>query len=72
MIQKKMEKDYISLLADFIEDCGFYFSYEYDITHTAQRISQMSLEEKAKPLWERVCPPHSLISFCTFFSFLIL
>ncbi|PRP89541.1 hypothetical protein PROFUN_00805 [Planoprotostelium fungivorum] len=52
--EKREEKEYLSLLSQFLESSNFYFSYNYDVTHTLQRISAFSEEEMREPLWKRV------------------
>eukprot|EP01117_Protostelium_nocturnum_P005116 TRINITY_DN1858_c0_g1_i1.p1 TRINITY_DN1858_c0_g1~~TRINITY_DN1858_c0_g1_i1.p1 ORF type:complete len:1305 (-),score=506.54 TRINITY_DN1858_c0_g1_i1:1043-4957(-) len=52
--EKKEEKVYLALLNSFLEGGNFYFSYNYDVTHSLQRIAEFSEEQLNNPLWKRV------------------
>ncbi|KAG0198584.1 hypothetical protein BGX28_007973 [Mortierella sp. GBA30] len=45
------ESSYISLLHAHLQSGEFHFSYEYELTHTLQR--QSDLRGNTRPLWER-------------------
>jgi hypothetical protein len=59
--KQKVEKDYVALLQSFIDAANFYFSYDYDITHTAQRQSKFTPGQRKQPLWMRVFAVHLVI-----------
>lgn len=48
------ELQYKKMVEAVLEINGIYFSYSYDLTHSMQRIHQMSPEQKTGPLWSRV------------------
>ena len=48
------EDRYLELLHLAISSHHFYFSYTHDVTHSLQRLSQLTAEDRAKrPLWQR-------------------
>eukprot|EP01110_Echinostelium_bisporum_P007473 TRINITY_DN28330_c0_g1_i1.p1 TRINITY_DN28330_c0_g1~~TRINITY_DN28330_c0_g1_i1.p1 ORF type:complete len:195 (+),score=26.96 TRINITY_DN28330_c0_g1_i1:34-618(+) len=53
-IQQADEQQYLKMLSWVLGLDGFYFSYTYDVTHSMQRIHDMSADVKSKPLWTRV------------------
>ena len=48
-IGKFVDSQYISMFAEVIDSKSFYFSYTYDLTHSLQRISEFTDQEKATP-----------------------
>ena len=52
--EKRIEREYVELLENFLDTSQFYFSLTYDITQSAERISQFSSSEKTLPSWKRV------------------
>lgn len=51
--QDEDEERYLAMLKLVLGLPGVYFSYTYDITHSSQRISAFSDEQKQQPLWAR-------------------
>lgn len=48
------EAEYLRMLGYVLESHYFYFSYTYDVTHSAQRIAAISNSDDAtSPLWKR-------------------
>eukprot|EP00026_Physarum_polycephalum_P003796 Phypoly_transcript_03810.p1 GENE.Phypoly_transcript_03810~~Phypoly_transcript_03810.p1 ORF type:complete len:581 (+),score=100.19 Phypoly_transcript_03810:559-2301(+) len=52
--QYQDELKYRKMIETVLAIKGFYFSYSYDLTHSQQRINQMSTELKHEPLWARI------------------
>ncbi|KAF2072284.1 hypothetical protein CYY_006391 [Polysphondylium violaceum] len=50
---QQSEEQHLDMIKWVLSSENFYFSYNYDITHTAQRIASMSEQEKKKPFHER-------------------
>ena len=40
-------------LQSLLDECRFYYSETYDLTHTSQRISKFTEQDKKKTIWER-------------------
>eukprot|EP01133_Synstelium_polycarpum_P007507 gene7507-8784_t len=53
--EKREEKNYLAILQDLLESFDFYFSYDFDVTHSEQRASDIDLspERATLPLWQR-------------------
>eukprot|EP00123_Amoebidium_parasiticum_P021692 comp7192_c0_seq2/m.2910 comp7192_c0_seq2/g.2910 ORF comp7192_c0_seq2/g.2910 comp7192_c0_seq2/m.2910 type:complete len:464 (-) comp7192_c0_seq2:529-1920(-) len=51
--QKADEVRYQEMLTSQLNSGAFYFAYNYDLTHTAQRIAMFPPEARMKPMWER-------------------
>jgi len=51
--RQKEEDTYLDLLHRALSSHHFYFSYNHDVTHTFQRFTRFSPQDKAKPLWQR-------------------
>ncbi|KAF2071692.1 hypothetical protein CYY_006992 [Polysphondylium violaceum] len=53
--ERKEEKQYLNLLSDYIESCDFYFSYNFDVTQSEQRASNIESNQllSTLPLWKR-------------------
>ncbi|GAM19378.1 hypothetical protein SAMD00019534_025530 [Acytostelium subglobosum LB1] len=49
------EKNYLAILNNMLETFSFYFSYDFDVTHTEQRISDIEccVQSQSSPLWKR-------------------
>ncbi|CAH2043013.1 unnamed protein product [Thlaspi arvense] len=54
--QKKMETDFSSLLSVAERTTGLYFSYEINLTLTAQRLHDLGDDSKSLPLWRQAEP----------------
>ncbi|CAH8281143.1 unnamed protein product [Arabidopsis lyrata] len=54
--QKKMETDFSRLLSVAERTTGLYFSYEINLTLTAQRLHDLGDESKLLPLWRQAEP----------------
>jgi len=50
---QQSEETHLDMIKWLLSSENFYFSYNYDITHTSQRIAGMSEQDKKKPMWER-------------------
>ncbi|KAI8878461.1 hypothetical protein K501DRAFT_195846 [Backusella circina FSU 941] len=51
--QKNQEQDYVNLLESHLKSNTFYFSYDFDLTQSAQRQAQFTPEQRASPLYKR-------------------
>ncbi|GAM18930.1 hypothetical protein SAMD00019534_021050 [Acytostelium subglobosum LB1] len=53
--EKKEERTYITVLSDMLESFDFYFSYDFDVTHSEQRVSDIENDPHLStlPLWKR-------------------
>ncbi|XP_014270800.1 phosphatidylinositol-3-phosphatase SAC1 [Halyomorpha halys] len=51
--QKKIEKEYISMLESILATPHFYFSYSYDLSHTVQRLHSMPPDFFNTPIYRR-------------------
>lgn len=51
--QRENNEVYLQMLRKTLDTQHFYFSYWYNITHTQQRLHNMSIEQKSKSLIER-------------------
>ncbi|KAL1217083.1 Phosphoinositide phosphatase SAC6 [Cardamine amara subsp. amara] len=54
--QKKMETDFSRLLSVAERTTGLYFSYEVNLTLSAQRLHDLGDESKSLPLWRQAEP----------------
>ncbi|KMZ76273.1 Phosphoinositide phosphatase SAC6 [Zostera marina] len=54
--QKKMETELFSLLNDSNKTNGLFFSYDVNLTLSAQRLHNLSAESKLLPLWRQADP----------------
>lgn len=50
---KKSDDYFISLYTELIDTKTFYFSYDYDLTHTLQNIVAFTPEQQRMQIWER-------------------
>mmetsp|Transcript_27506 Transcript_27506/g.27169 ORF Transcript_27506/g.27169 Transcript_27506/m.27169 type:complete len:369 (+) Transcript_27506:2-1108(+) len=51
--ERKKDDYFIALLLELIRSKSFYFSYDYDLTHSMQRAANFSDKQSASYLWER-------------------
>ncbi|CAH1393023.1 unnamed protein product [Nezara viridula] len=51
--QKRIEKEYISMLESILATPYFYFSYSYDLSHTVQRLHNISPDFLKMPMYQR-------------------
>lgn len=54
--QKKMESEFLALINTAERTSGLFFSYDVNLTLSAQRLSELSEESKALPLWRQADP----------------
>eukprot|EP00744_Colponema_vietnamica_P006865 GILI01009935.1.p1 GENE.GILI01009935.1~~GILI01009935.1.p1 ORF type:complete len:646 (+),score=188.70 GILI01009935.1:92-1939(+) len=50
---KEQDKRYMNMIKEVALTGCMYFSHDYDLTHTLQRIAHFSEETRSKPLWAR-------------------
>jgi hypothetical protein len=55
---KPVDDHFISLYNELIDTKLFYFSYEYDLTHSLQTLLTSSMEFHSNPLWQRANPSY--------------
>lgn len=53
---KPLDDHFISLYTDLFETKLFYFSYNYDLTHSIQTLVTSPMEFHQNPLWQRADP----------------
>lgn len=51
--QREHNETYLQMLRKTLDTNHFYFSYNFDITHTQQRLHTMAIEERQQCLYER-------------------
>eukprot|EP01114_Cavostelium_apophysatum_P012537 TRINITY_DN2828_c0_g1_i1.p1 TRINITY_DN2828_c0_g1~~TRINITY_DN2828_c0_g1_i1.p1 ORF type:complete len:1101 (-),score=229.55 TRINITY_DN2828_c0_g1_i1:34-3336(-) len=51
--EKKVERDHMGMLDQFLGSCNFYFSHGFDITQSLQAQSQFTSEQLQQPIWKR-------------------
>ena len=49
----KGDQPFIESFNELVKTDSFYFSYDYDLTHTVQRIGNFTEEQKRSYMWER-------------------
>mmetsp|Transcript_7875 Transcript_7875/g.15251 ORF Transcript_7875/g.15251 Transcript_7875/m.15251 type:complete len:462 (+) Transcript_7875:1320-2705(+) len=54
----QQDQDLVELYQKVVASKSLYFSYDYDITHSMQRIALFTDEQKRQPLWQRAHPSY--------------
>lgn len=59
----QQDKDLVELYQKVAQSKTLYFSYDYDLTHSMQRIAQFTDEQRRLPIWQRAHPSYFWNSF---------